>query len=332
MKLAREFIRLPLSFDAERLAGEVSALPAEAWQSHPTGYKGNSAIPLISVGGEANDIFSGPMAETAWLRQSPYLRQVLASFQVVFGRSRLMGLAGGQEVPQHSDSNYHWFTRVRIHVPVITYPEVMFHCHDKAIHMAAGEAWVFDNWKVHRVVNPTNGFRVHLVADTVGSSIFWSMIEQSLKHAPDKLDADKLDVHHVSFNPHSSPQLMMEQFNTLDVMHPGEMELLTEDLVADLLTSTSAPGAQELAGQFTSAVRGFYQDWKSIWSVYGSSQAGWSLYENRRNRLLAELQAIRQPLVLSSNGLIAQRVMLARVLVACVNKPIPGMNEIQFAR
>ena len=198
--------------------------------------------------------------------------------------------------------------------------------------MAAGEAWVFDNWKVHRVVNPTNGFRVHLVADTVGSSIFWSMIEQSLKHAPDKLDADKLDVHHVSFNPHSSPQLMMEQFNTLDVMHPGEMELLTEDLVADLLTSTSAPGAQELAGQFTSAVRGFYQDWKSIWSVYGSSQAGWSLYENRRNRLLAELQAIRQPLVLSSNGLIAQRVMLARVLVACVNKPIPGMNEIQFAR
>ena len=327
MKLAREFIRLPLSFDAARLAEEVQALPGEAWQSHPTGYKGNSAVPLISVRGESNDIFSGPMAETVWLKQSPYLRQVLASFQVVFGRSRLMGLAGGQEVPRHSDSNYHWFTRVRIHVPLITFPEVMFHCHDKAIHMAAGEAWVFDNWRVHRVENPSDGFRVHLVADTVGSSIFWAMIEQSLKHAPDQLDTQL-----VPFRAQASPQLMLEQFNTLDVMHPGEMELLTEDLVADLLASTGSPNSEELTRQFTSAVRGFYQDWKGIWCVFGSTRAGWSLYENRRDRLLAELQAIRQPLVLASNGLIAQRVMLARVLVACVNKPIPGMNEIQFAK
>jgi hypothetical protein len=327
MKLAREFIRLPLSFDALRLAEEVQALPAEAWQSHPTGYKGNSAVPLISVGGEPNDIFSGPMAETAWLKQSPYLRQVLASFQVVFGRSRLMGLAGGEEVPQHSDSNYHWFTRVRIHVPVITFPEVVFHCHDKAIHMQAGEAWVFDNWKMHRVVNLSSGFRVHLVADTVGSSIFWAMIAQSLQQAP-----EALQLQHVPFDSQSNPQLLLEQFNTLDVMHPGEMELLTEDLVADLLASASPPGAEQLKQQFASAVRGFYQDWKSIWSVYGPSEAGWSLYENRRNRLFTELQAIRQPLVLDSNGLVAQRVMLARILVACVNKPMPGMNEIQFAR
>jgi hypothetical protein len=327
MKLAREFIRLPLSFDTGRLAEEVRALPAEAWQAHPTGYAGNSAAPLISVGGEANDFFSGPMAETRWLKQSPYLRQVLASFQVVFGRSRLMGLAGGSEVPQHSDSNYHWFTRVRIHVPVITYPEVMFHCHDQAIHMAAGEAWVFDNWKFHRVVNPTTEFRVHLVADTVGSSTFWAMIDQSLKH-----EARELETRLVAFNPDVAAQLMLEQFNTLDVMHPGEMELLTEDLVADLRASTGPPNTAELTQKFVSAVRGFYQDWKSLWSVYGSSKAGWSLYENRRNRLLSELQAIRQPLVLSSNGLVAQKVMLARILVACVNNPIPGLNEIQFTR
>ncbi len=327
MKLAREFIRLPLTFDAARLAEEVDALPAEAWQSHPTGYKGNSAVPLISVGGESNDVFSGPMAETLWLKQSPYVRQVLASFQVVFGRTRLMGLAGGQEVPRHSDSNYHWFTHVRIHVPVITFPEVMFHCHDKAIHMAAGEAWVFDNWKVHGVVNPSTGFRVHLVADTVGSSILWDMIEQSLKQEPEQLETQE-----VFFNAQSNPQLMLEQYNTLNVMHPGEMELLIEDLVADLLASTDSTNTEGLALQFTGAVRRFYQDWKSIWCVYGASQSGWSIYENRRNRVLAELQAIRQPLVLGSNGLVAQRVMLARVLVACVNKPIPGMNEIQFAK
>ncbi len=326
MKLAREFIQLPLAFDAERMAAEVSALPAEAWQAHPTGYKGNSAVPLISVNGEANDFFAGPMAETRWLSESPYLRQVLASFQVVFGRSRLMGLAGGSEVPQHSDANYHWYTRVRIHVPIITFPEVTFHCHDKAINMAAGEAWVFDNWKMHRVVNATDRLRVHLVADTVGSSVFWGMVQQSLEAG-----GDAVSPRQVPFDAAVTPPLQVERFNTLDVMNPSEMELLTEDLVRDLLTSdTDNPEA--LVQGFVQLVRGFYQDWKSLWAVFGDDQEGWDYYEKRRNRLLQELYAMRQPLVLGSNGLIAQKVMLARVLVACVNRPIPGMNEIQFAR
>jgi hypothetical protein len=99
MKLPRKFIRLPLDFDAERLAEEVRAMPPEAWQAHPLGFAGNTAVPLISVNGEANDFFAGPMAETAWLRQAPYFRQVLSSFKVVFGRSRLMGLGGGSGFP-----------------------------------------------------------------------------------------------------------------------------------------------------------------------------------------------------------------------------------------
>jgi hypothetical protein len=52
----------------------------------------------------------------------PYLRQVLAGFGVVWGRSRLMRLAPGASVPEHADINYHWHTRVRLHVPVFTQP------------------------------------------------------------------------------------------------------------------------------------------------------------------------------------------------------------------
>ena len=326
MKLPREFIRLPLSFDAERLAAEVRALPPQAWQAHPTGFKGNSATPLVSVGGEANDFFAGTMGETPWLKQSPYLRQVLASFQVVLGRSRLMALAGGSEVPQHCDANYHWYTRVRIHVPVITYPEVTFHCHDKAIHMAAGEAWIFDNWKIHRVVNGSKELRVHLVADTVGSSAFWGMVDHSLK-----AEGGRPDVRRVDFDSAATPDLKLERFNTLDVMNPGEMEMLTEDLIEDLLASGTR-NAPELAEAFVQVVRGFYQDWKSLWSYFGAEKDAWPMYEKRRKRVIDDLHAIARPLVLNSNGTIAQKAMLARVLVACVNKPIPGLNEIQFAK
>lgn len=322
MKLAREFIRLPLVFDAERMAAEVRALPAEAWQKHPLGYAGNTAVPLISVGGEANDYFAGPMAESRWLECSPYLRQVLASFDVVFGRSRLMGLAGGAEVPPHCDINYHWFGRVRIHVPVVTFPDVMFHCHDRAIHMAPGEAWIFDNWKIHRVVNPTAQLRIHLVADTVGSAAFWAMVDRAVGDQPPP-------VREIPYVPDAVPPLELERVNTPDVMHPAEVELLTEDLIDDLRASGPA-GADERVEVFVDAVRAFCRDWKALWAQFGECEDAWPIYERRRDALLRELVAMRRPLRLASNDRIAQKVMLSRVLVACVHRPLPGMNEIQF--
>ena len=109
------------------------------------------------------------MAPTPALLASAYIQQVLASFNTVWSRSRLMRIEGGGSVPPHSDTNHHWFFRVRVHIPVITRPEVRFYCADQRVHMAAGEAWVFDNWREHRVENPTSDARIHLVADTAGT-------------------------------------------------------------------------------------------------------------------------------------------------------------------
>lgn len=40
--------------------------------------------------------------------------------------------------------------------------EVRFFCNGRDVHMAAGEAWIFDSWKMHRVVNPKDQLRIHL--------------------------------------------------------------------------------------------------------------------------------------------------------------------------
>ena len=56
-----------------------------------------------------------------------------------------------------------------MHIPVITRPEVRFHCDGQVVHMAPGEAWLFDNWRRHRVENATDDARIHLVADTSGT-------------------------------------------------------------------------------------------------------------------------------------------------------------------
>lgn len=327
MKLPREFIRLPLQFDARRLADEVAALPAHAWQAHPTKYAGNSAVPLISVDGAANDFFAGPMGETSWLKQSPYLRQVLASFRVVFGRSRLMGLMGGSQVPRHSDINYHWFQRVRIHVPIITFPEVMFHCHDQAIHMGQGEAWIFDNWKSHHVVNPTAHMRVHLVADTLGSAAFWKLVDQSLSASLSGAAATPVLI---EYSPDKLPELQLEVFNTPEVMHPAEVELLSEDLIADLLASGERNPAEQVE-RFVQVVRAFCQDWKALWALYGDAEPAWNHYQQKRDELVQRLLAIRKPLKIASNERVAQKIMLSRVLAACVHKPLEGVNELQYA-
>ena len=128
MKLPKPFFRLPVRFDAARLRAEAEALPESAWSSHPQVHEGNTAARLITAGGGENDDIAGEMKPTPALAASPYIQQVLASFNTVWSRSRLMRIAGGGSVPQHSDMNYHWFYRVRLHVPVVTRPEVRFHC------------------------------------------------------------------------------------------------------------------------------------------------------------------------------------------------------------
>lgn len=328
MKLPREFIQLPFRFDAERLRAEVGSLPGEAWRAHPTGFRGNSAVPLISVDGGLNDYFAGPMQETHWLRQMPYVRQVLASFGVVFGRSRLMCLDGGAEVMAHCDANYHWFTRVRIHIPVTTFPEVEFHCGNRMIHMAAGEAWIFDNWKMHRVINRSPHRRVHLVADTVGSSAFWSMVERAVSG----IEADApAAFRHVEYQPDAAPCIRGEKYNTPDVMHPSEMSALSEDLIRDLTASAQAAD-RPLAEAFAVLVRSFCQDWAMLWTLHADDPAGWDDYEQLRNRMLQDVEAIRQPLPVGSTGLPAQKILFARVMVACLRRPLPGVKTLQFAQ
>jgi hypothetical protein len=114
------------------------------------------------VGGGDNDDINRRDEATKSLVACPYVQQVLFSFNTVWSRSRFMRIAGGASVPPHGDMNRHWFDRVRVHIAVVTRPEVCFHCGGVSVHMAAGEAWIFDNWLEHRVENPSPDARIHL--------------------------------------------------------------------------------------------------------------------------------------------------------------------------
>ena len=75
MKLQTRFIQLPVQFDAELLARELSSPAQSDWMPHPAGYEGNDFLPLISAYGDPhNEAFEGPMRPTPFLSsERPYL-------------------------------------------------------------------------------------------------------------------------------------------------------------------------------------------------------------------------------------------------------------------
>ncbi len=310
MKLPRPFFRLPVRFDAERLRTEVEALPASAWSRHPQEYEGNTAARLISAGGAQTDVFVGAMAPTPALLASPYLQQVLASFSTVWSRSRLMRLAGGGKVPLHSDAIHHWFFRVRVHIPVITRPEVRFSCGDQEVHMAAGEAWVFDNWRLHRVENPAAEARVHLVADTAGTSEFWRLVMQGQS---ENFDRPNRRERLVGFDPTAVPKLMCERFNVWPLMPPSEVEQLALDLLPDLAPVDARPESAAAVATFTNTVIAFCHDWRSLWYLHGDAPEARGRFEDLAGSTRGKLRQVR-PVRVTSTNTIAQNVIEARML------------------
>jgi hypothetical protein len=323
LKLPRPFFRLPVRFDAARLRAEAEALPESAWSRHPQVHEGNTAARLITAGGGDNDDVSGEMMPTAALAVCPYVQQVLASFDTVWSRSRLMRIAGGGSVPQHSDMNYHWYYRVRMHVPVVTRPEVRFYCAGESVHMAAGEAWVFDNWREHRVENPTPDARIHLVADTAGTSAFWRLVAKGVSR---NFDQPAPEPKLLPFDAAVRPRLLLERFNAAPVMPPAEVEQLTFDLLADLAPADARPESVAAIGRFSNLMIEFCHDWRSLWSLHGAAPENRGAYL-RLLRATRERVSEMPPIRVASTGYSAQAVLKARLLSYLLGAGPGGRQE-----
>ena len=314
MKLPRPFIRLPLAFDTGRLAQEAAQLEPVAWRPHPLGLRGNSAVALISRAGGNNDEFGGQMATTPHLDLCPYHRQVMASFGEVLARSRLMKLDAGCEVQYHVDFNYHWYTRVRIHIPITTHPSVMFYCGDEIVHMEAGECWIFDNWRRHKVVNGSGQERIHLVIDLSGSARFWKMVRQALQVAPGNGDSEQSEF--MAYEPGKRVNVFTENYNISPVMAPGEIDALVADLVREF--EHHPANDPSLVERYRLILTDFASDWRATWHRYGMGKQGLPHYRRLIDRVKCELAPDRRALLISANDTGVNPVIVQRILRAAL--------------
>lgn len=263
MRIGRPLLKLPIRFCGETLACEVSKLPPDAWMQHPQKFDGNCAVPLVSPGGELVNRTYGPMGPTRWLQDCPYIRQVMRALDSTWGRSRLMGLEAGAVVPEHVDTHYYWRTHLRIHIPVVTNPDVAFTCDGGTIHMGAGECWILDSFYRHSVANRGSDMRVHFVLDTVGSSRLWDLIDAANEGAateqlvePGEATADELE---------------FEQVNAPAIMSPWEMKTHIAYLAE---WTDSQPGLDRIMA----VMDRFVMAWSGTWARYGPSDAGLPTY------------------------------------------------------
>ena len=79
-----------------------------------------------------------------------------------FPRVMLARMPSGGEISAHSDGDASHYIH-KIHVPLITNPETIFHVGEQAKHLPAGEIIEVNNKRIHSVRNDGDEDRVHLI-------------------------------------------------------------------------------------------------------------------------------------------------------------------------
>ena len=310
MRLDTTFIRLALRVDAARLAAEVAALPDDAWVPHPEGAPGNTSVPLVASRGNADDqATTGPMAPTPTLARMPYTRAVLAALGAPIGRTRLMRIEADGHLGLHVDTNRYWQEHFRVHVPVVSHPEVLFTCEQESVHMALGEVWVFDTWRRHGVENPAAFARVHLVIDTVGSSALWARIDEGEAHG--RVGTAIGPVVDSTVATHDD-EPEYESAEPLATTPPWLQRVMAERILADV--AGGAPAA------VAAVLRDFVADWHALWVVHRDGAAGRERFHELGRRLERQVAELPRT-VLVNDAVLSEAV--AQLLIRPGLTPLP---------
>ena len=176
-----KYLQFPFQFDAKRLVNDLNIALQSDWVEHynKKDYEGEwTSIALYSSNGDSKNIFALPienqaLQETEILQKCLYFKEVLAHFECPLLSVRLLRLNAGAVIKPHRDYNLGYEDgQFRIHVPIVTHPNIEFMLGGQRLDMKAGSCWYTNVNYVHSVANKGTIDRVHLVFD--GERNEWS--------------------------------------------------------------------------------------------------------------------------------------------------------------
>lgn len=170
-------LKLPFVFDLRKLENDLNKFAPSDWTPHfnTRYYEGDwSGIALRANGNAAlGGLYPDPAAEdgfenTAYLARCRYLPEVLQTFKCEIESVRLLRLGAAAKIREHRDYKMSFEDGIaRVHIPVLTNPQVEFFLDKKPVKMNEGEVWYLNLNLPHSVVNHGSNPRVHLVLDCV---------------------------------------------------------------------------------------------------------------------------------------------------------------------
>lgn len=173
-----KYIQFGQQFDAKRLQQEVAQLETAVWQDHynRAGYEGSwRTLQLRSLHGQLNNNMALPASglptgigyqDTPLLAHCPYISEILDFFPMEKTAVRLMKLDAGAVIKPHRDQDLNFEEgEVRLHIPVITNPQLRFYLEQERLVMEEGSCWYLNLAREHEVINDGPTARIHLVID-----------------------------------------------------------------------------------------------------------------------------------------------------------------------
>src|SRR5216683_2076715 len=165
-------IRLPRTYDVERLRQDLQILRDVQGAPQPGPYHAGewTGIALHSMGGK-DSVFPSAAGmdryeETENLKRAPYFKYVLDDLKCPKEVVRILFLPPGGYIKDHFDFHTSFqFGLLRLHIPIITHPDVIFMIGGQRVMWNAGELWYGDFSQVHSVKNDSQVVRVHMVID-----------------------------------------------------------------------------------------------------------------------------------------------------------------------
>lgn len=161
-------VRLPLRFDAARLAAEIDALPEEGWERGGPGPVVLATVDSNYVIGFQSDTRPCPPVDRPTLLKLPYLRELLReTIPAEATRARIACMYPESVIPIHRDPQREG--TIRLSLQVSAEGEQRFFANGLWYQMAPGEIWAIYNAGPHGIHNFGHRKRTTVVADYLPS-------------------------------------------------------------------------------------------------------------------------------------------------------------------
>lgn len=183
-------IKLPFTFDAEKMLAEYEALKLDQFEYYnviPLRAPAHTVDTSLPFPPPADDYADGSWCDwldTSYLQNAPYLNSVVNTFKehTKVTLVRLLRLAPNSTVQRHTDPTLGLEVHqsvIRLTVPILNKEGVQFFLNDTEVPMQPGECWYLRLTDPHSVLNNGNTERVNLTIDMIPNEWIRNIIKES---------------------------------------------------------------------------------------------------------------------------------------------------------